>query len=67
MTKLISTGIAGITTLSAVFAIALAVGTPAHAQYYGGSYGYNNSAPNSYGGDFSGRTYYPRLNTNGWH
>jgi len=60
MTKLISTGIAGITTLSAVFAIALASSTPASAQVYGGSYGYNNGVPNGYGSyDAGGYTYRP--------
>ena len=65
--KLSTTAAAAFVSLLSL-ALAGAVLTPsqANAQYYGGSYGYNNSAPNSYGGDFSGRTYSPKLNTNGW-
>ena len=60
-----TTAAAFVSVLSLALAGTVLTPSQANAQYYGGAYGYNNSAPNSYGGDFSGRTYYPRLDTNG--
>ena len=37
----------------------IATATPASAQFYGGSYGYNNGSPNSYG-DFGSYNRAPR-------
>ena len=44
----------------------IATATPASAQYYGGSYGWNNSSPNAYGNDPYDRNRGRQIDLNGW-
>ena len=44
----------------------IASATPSSAQYYGGSYGFNNSSPNAYGNDPYARRRGPQVDPNGW-
>ena len=44
----------------------IATSIPSYAQYYGGSYGWNNSSPNSYGNDPYARPRGRQIDMNGW-